>query len=159
MKMRMPRAFPVLLLLASISCTREPADSETPLRPRSLPAVESAVLDLVNQHRDGIGLAPLSYSAVAYTYAGDHTDYMIATGTLSHHDFDSRASRIAADTNAKQVAENVARNYADAGAVLAAWLVSDSHRTTLEGNFTHTAVSVKEAPDGTLYFTQLFYLQ
>lgn len=160
MKMRMQAVFLVLVVaLAAASCSKEPLESTPAPEAKSVPEVEQALLQMVNEYRTEMGQQPLSYSSVAYSYASEHTDYMVATGQLSHYNFSARASQIAAEADAKNVAENVAKDYPDAATVLQGWLGSESHRKTIEGSFTHTAISVKEAPDGKLYFTQLFYLK
>jgi uncharacterized protein YkwD len=104
-----------------------------------------------------MGYGALSFSTVAYEYANAHTDYMIAKGSLSHDNFDARASNIAAEANASEVTENVAKDYQNAVEAFNNWLESSSHRKAIEGNYTHTAVSVKKDPSGNFYFTQLFY--
>ena len=60
---------------------------------------------------------------------------------------------------AKAVSENVARNHDTAAKAMQGWLESESHKKTMEGNYTHTAISIKEDSQGNLYYTQLFYLQ
>ena len=51
----------------------------------------------------------------------------------------------------------IAKDYPDATTALENWLESPNHRKTIEGEFTHTAVSVKKDSSGKFYFTQLFY--
>ncbi|MGB5236837.1 MAG: CAP domain-containing protein [Flavobacteriaceae bacterium] len=119
--------------------------------------IEDELLGIVNTHRESLGYAPLQYSAVAYQYASTHNDYMISQGNLSHDNFSSRASDISSETDAEVVAENVAKDYIDAEAAFHGWLQSADHRKTMEGNFTHTAVSVKKDEQGTIFYTQLFY--
>lgn len=159
MKMRMQCAFLVFFALAIASCSKEATLPVNPIEAENVQAVEGALHELVNEHRQSIGAEPLAFSELAYSYANQHTDYMIATGNTSHDDFNARASKIAEATDAKSVAENVARDYDTAREAFEAWMASPSHRSTLEGSFSHTAISVKRAPDGNLYFTQLFYLQ
>lgn len=159
MKVRMHVAFLVFALLAATSCSKETALPADLPKAENVQAIEGALLQLVNQHRASRGFPQLTFSQVAYSYANQHTDYMIASGTISHHDFTARATKISEAVDAKAVAENVAKDYPSAEAALQGWLQSPEHRETMEGTFTHTAVSVKKAPDGTLYYTQLFYLQ
>ena len=82
---------------------------------------------------------------------------MVATGNLSHDGFSSRASSISNEVNAEFVAENIAKDFSSATEAFENWLASTDHKKTMEGNFTHTAVSVKKDAQGNLYFTQLFY--
>ncbi len=159
MKMKMQQAVMVLLAGLALSCSKEPAGTDTIPVAENVPAVESELLELVNQHRESLGQNALSFSQIAYNYANDHTDYMVSTGTLTHYNFSARASGIAAAVNAQAVAENLAKDYPTAQKALEGWLASDSHRKTMEGAFSHTAISVKRDSGGNLYFTQLFYLE
>lgn len=159
MKLSMRFAFLALFVLLASSCAKESTESPEILQAENDRAVEGALLQRVNDFRSSLGKAPLAFSQVAYDFANAHTDYMIASGSLSHHDFDSRASKMAEQTEAKSVAENVAKGHADAEAAFQNWMGSTAHRSTMEGDFSHTAVSVKIAPDGTLYFTQIFFLK
>lgn len=139
------------------SCTYETVSEPTPVETQNLVAVEQEMHNMVNSHRQNLGLDPLEFSEVAYEYANDHNDYMAATGTLSHDNFSARASSIAEATNAEAVAENVAKGYTAAAGAFENWMESPSHRKTMEGDFTHTAVSVKVSQEGVHYYTQLFY--
>lgn len=148
----------VSVILAG-SCSKESLDMETVIVAENVKAVEAEFLNMVNNYRTSAGYSPLAYSEVAYSYANQHNDYMIATGTLSHDNFSARASGITSKENAKSVAENVAKDYPSASQALEGLLSMESHRKTLEGEFSHTAVSVKKDAEGNLYYTQLFYLQ
>lgn len=159
MKMKMQQAVMVLFLGLALSCSKESAGTDTVPVAENVPSVESELLELVNQHRESLGYSALSFSQIAYNYANDHTDYMVSTGTLTHYNFSARASGIANAVNAQAVAENLAKDYPTAQKALEGWLASDSHRKTMEGTFSHTAISVKRDSGGTLYFTQLFYLE
>ena len=77
-------------------------------------SMEKELLDLVNAHRASLGKTALGNSAVSYKYAEEHNNYMISKNKLSHDNFDSRASKIAEETNAIEVSENVARYYTTA---------------------------------------------
>ena len=83
-------------------------------------------------------------------------DYMISKNTLSHDNFQSRAEKIAEETNAISVSENVARYYVSAEKTLEGWLNSSSHKEALEGNFSHTTLSVQLDKQGRPYYTQIF---
>lgn len=159
MKMNLQRALLALCLVFVVSCSKE-SDEIPPITvAQNVTALEGELLNLVNTHRESIGESALVFSTVAYEYANAHTDYMIAMGSLNHDNFSARASGISSKVAAKAVSENVARNHDSAAEALDGWLQSESHRKTMEGNFTHTAISIKEDPQGNLYFTQLFYLQ
>ena len=147
----------VFFLLLATSCSKDSVEPEVVPSSQNLKAIEAELLDIVNDHRSSMGFAPLEYSAVAYDFASVHTDYMISQGGLSHDNFTARASDIASETNAEAVAENVAKDYSSAVEAFEGWLNSASHRKTIEGNFTHTGISVKKDVQGNYYYTQLFY--
>lgn len=159
MKTKLQYALVALSLILVVSCSKESDDSTAYPVAQNVTAMEREVLDLVNSHRESLGQPSLVFSEVAYEYANAHTDYMIATGSLSHDNFSSRASGISSKVAAKAVSENVARNYDTATEAIEGWLQSESHKKTMEGNFSHTAISIKEDAEGKLYYTQLFYLQ
>ncbi|MCK0161360.1 CAP domain-containing protein [Allomuricauda sp. F6463D] len=118
--------------------------------------MEEDLLDLVNGHRNSIGLNPLTKSTPVYKYAEEHNNYMISQNTLSHDNFDSRASKIAEETDALSVSENVARYYTSAAKTLEGWTESTSHKAAMEGDFTHTTLSVQLDKEGRPYYTQIF---
>ncbi len=157
MKMRLPHAFLMMFVIILGSCSEESLDDANILEAENVIEVEYELLDIVNDHRVSLGYSSLETSTLAYEYANAHNDYMIAAGDLSHDGFSSRASSIASEVNAEMVAENVAKDYTSAYEAFQNWLASSDHKKTMEGDFTHTAVSVKADSQGNLYFTQLFY--
>lgn len=157
MKIRLLYALLVLFVLVANSCSKEPVESTNIPVSANAVTVEQELLGMVNDHRASLGYNALQYSAVAYEYANIHTDYMISKGTISHDNFSARASSLSSRTDAEYVAENLARNYDSATETFASWLESSTHRKTMEGEFSHTAVSVKKDGTGNYYFTQLFY--
>jgi uncharacterized protein YkwD len=157
--MKLQQALLAFCLILMVSCTKESDEIQQISVALNVTALEGELLGLVNTHRESLGESPLVFSAIAYDYANAHTDYMISTGSLNHDNFSARASGISAEVDAKSVSENVARNYDTASEAFEGWLKSETHKKTLEGNFTHTAISVKEDSQGNLYYTQLFYLK
>lgn len=139
------------------SCTAESLDEFQAPTVANIIEMEQEMLGLVNSHREAQGFPVLQFSAVAYQYASEHTDYMIAKGSLSHDHFSARASGISSEVQAEYVAENVAKDYNTAGEAFDNWLSSPNHRKTMEGDFSHTAVSVKKDGTGNFYYTQLFF--
>ena len=155
--MRSLYAIPVLLVFL-FSCTAEPLQDETIIpEAENNVQLEQELLTVVNDHRNSLGLNQLEFSIVAYKYANKHTDYMISKGSLSHDNFSARASSINSEVTVQMVAENVAKDYDTAMEAFEGWYNSSSHKKTMEGDFTHTAVSVKKNVQGEFYFTQLFY--
>jgi len=150
----------ILFLLTANSCSKETAEpSLVVAKAVSSPEIEQQLMNLVNAHRIALGYSTLEFSPVAYAFASAHTDYMIAEGKLSHDNFTARASSISAEVDAEYVAENVAKDYPGAQEAFDGWMKSIDHRTAIEGDFTHTAVSVKKDTGGHFYYTELFYRQ
>ena len=167
MKLKFP-LIAILLLLLTASCSQTDIQEEEALFTEETQEItesttltatsfENEVLDAVNEYRASKGLNKLAFSSEAYTDAEDHTMYMIKKGKLSHDNFNARAAQVSKKTKAAFVAENVAKNYDSADKVLEAWLASNSHKNTIEGDFTHSSITAREDSNGTLYFTQIFF--
>ncbi|MEJ1221314.1 CAP domain-containing protein [Sediminicola sp. 1XM1-17] len=157
MKTRLHLAVTVLFVLLLSSCNKESIDENYVPKAENAVSVEQELLVMVNDYRSSLGYPSLNFSEVAYDYANDHTDYMIAMGKINHDNFSARASKISTEANASVVAENVAKDYASAKKAFDEWMASAGHRKNIEGDFSHTAVSVKKDKAGNFYFTQLFY--
>ena len=155
--MRLLYAVPVFLLLFLGSCTSDTLDESPVLVEENVVTIEQDLLDIVNEHRLSLQTNTLEFSDVAYKYANIHTEYMISKGSISHDNFSSRASSINSEIAVDIVAENVAKDYKTALEAFNAWYSSSSHKKTMEGDFTHTGISVKKDDFGNYYFTQLFY--
>ncbi|SIP98526.1 CAP domain-containing protein [Maribacter ulvicola] len=159
MKMRLLYAVTVFLLLFLGSCTSDSIDDTPVLEAENVLTIEQDLLDLINAHRLSLHTNTLDFSDVAYKYANLHTDYMISKGSISHDNFSSRASNINSEIAVEMVAENVAKDYQTALEAFEGWYTSRNHKKTMEGDFTHTGISVKKDELGNYYFTQLFYKQ
>jgi uncharacterized protein YkwD len=161
MKTQITSAFVAALALMAltVSCSKEPVDSIEIVVSENVQDIELELINAVNEFRKSNGHSALEFNEVAYELANEHTDYMIARGALNHDGFSARASEISAQVNAQAVAENVARDFPTALDAFNGWLRSDGHRKNMEGDFSHTAVSVKISPSGQLYFTQIFFLK
>ena len=57
---------------------------------------------------------------------------------------------------AARVSENVAYGYRSPEEVVSAWLKSESHKEAIEGDFTHSGLSVVKNEKGIAFFTQIF---
>jgi len=147
----------VLFVCTVISCGKDSVENTSIIEAENATAVEQELLGVVNNHRLSLGQPELAFSKVAYEFANDHNNYMISIGSLNHDNFSSRASKISSLASAEFVAENVAKDYVTAEEAFQGWLESSSHKKTMEGDFSHTAVSVKKNEDGNLYFTQIFF--
>ncbi len=151
------------ILLTSCSTTSVSEDQElfengtTSKVVVELSVQEQELIDIVNNYRTSQGLNELEFSAEAYKYASEHNEYMISQGALSHDNFEARASTISEITSANFVAENVAKDYPQVENALEGWLNSSSHKNTIEGDFTHTTLSIMNDTEGNPYYTQIFF--
>ncbi len=143
--------------LFTLSCTTEELAETNTVEAFKDTRLEAEIMELVNAHRSTLGLGKLNFNEVAYIYAAEHNDYMIAKDSLSHDNFNQRASKISSEANAERVGENVAKNYSSAESVFNGWLKSASHKKNIEDTYTHTGISVKKNSKGDLYFTQIFF--
>ena len=160
---------PVLSVLALVPLVGCPlADDDTPNDGSDAfehTEFELALHDLVNAHREGMGLEPLAlegaYSAIARQHSADMAAGRVAFG---HDGFDDRADAMVDHSpTLMSVGENVAWLSAgwDAPAeeVVNGWLDSPPHRETIESDFTHGGMGAAEDADGGWYATQLFSLE
>lgn len=157
MKMRTHFVALVLFVCTLASCSKESVTNANIFEAENAKEVELELLSVVNDYRISIGQTALEFSEVAYEYANQHNDYMISIGSINHDNFSARASKISTEAKAEFVAENVAKNYDNAVGAFQGWFNSSSHRKTMEGDFSHTAVSVKISDSGDFYFTQIFF--
>lgn len=118
--------------------------------------IEVEILQLINQHRESIGLNPLQPMDIIKSQTFSHNDYMIEREKVSHDYFYQRKNFLSANAGATSVAENVAYGYPTADAVVSAWLNSEGHRANIEGNYTHFEVSADTNENGRLYYTNIF---
>ncbi|SMC42505.1 Cysteine-rich secretory protein family protein [Cellulophaga tyrosinoxydans] len=158
-KMRLAYTIFVTLLLVLNSCTKDVFEvtilEETGLENAS--SNEMELFKLINDHRIAIGKNSLVFNSETYIAASEHSAYMVSQGKLSHDNFNLRASKIEKKTKAKNVSENVAKEYVTNEATLEAWLKSPKHKKNIEGNYTHSALSIKQDVEGNYYFTQIFF--
>ena len=116
------------------------------------------VLKLINEHRTGMGLPPLTTNPVITKAAEKHTHNM-ATKKIpfSHDGFDERMAAISRQLkNVSATAENVAYGANTAKDVVDMWLHSPGHKKNIEGNYNLTGLGIEKGTDGQLYYTQIF---
>jgi uncharacterized protein YkwD len=125
---------------------------------------ERRAFDLINQQRQRRGLSPLSWDGGLIRLARYHSQSMAQGGYLSHVDRDGLDLKGRAQALGlrgwKTIGENIAYNqgYDDPTAfAVERWMVSEKHReNAMSGEYTHAAVGIARASDGTFYFTQVF---
>lgn len=147
----------ILAVSTMLSCAKESDIEPVYLQGSNVMEMESELIDIVNAHRLEIGKIPLLFNDVAYRYANEHTSYMISKNELSHDNFENRASKIALAVDPEFVGENVAKGYTTAQEAFTRWYASPDHRKSIDGEYTHTAVSIKKDSAGNLFYTQMFY--
>jgi len=155
-------SFFVAILSFMVSCTADDASQETSDSPALVTnyeysSVELEAMTLINDYRVSKGLKPLEkINHISYK-SEEHDNYMIANNVVNHDDFEARSSNIMRVLKAKTVSENIAYNYNSAKGAFDAWLLSDSHRKNIEGDYTHFGISVRENPaTGKKYYTNIF---
>ncbi|HWW74226.1 MAG TPA: CAP domain-containing protein [Pyrinomonadaceae bacterium] len=151
--------------------TRVPAPTPAATRSYSTTSVavaasgeERRAFDLINMERQRRGLRPLAWDGGLTRLARYHSDNMARGGYLSHVERDGldlkgRAQMLGL-RGWRTLGENIAYNqgYSDPTAfAVERWMVSEKHReNALNPAYTHAAVGIARASDGTYYFTQVF---
>ncbi|WMI65005.1 CAP domain-containing protein [Aestuariibaculum sp. YM273] len=161
--MKLSTKLPFLALLAflSFSCTTDSLEDEVQGEEFSLiiledKSIEVEILDLINDHRLSKGLDPLLDMNIVKSVAYTHTDYMVDNNEVSHANFFKRSEYLKANAGASKVSENVAYGYSSAESVVNAWLKSEGHRATIEGDFTNFDISAEVNTEGKWYYTNIF---
>ncbi|AUP77470.1 CAP domain-containing protein [Flavivirga eckloniae] len=148
-------------VLTLTSCSTDSIDDKTDTIELSLVSLEAKeieieILELINDYRLSLGLNTLEDMSVVKSVAYSHTDYMVDNNVVSHDNFYTRSNYLKANAGAKKVSENVAYGYSTAQTVVKAWIKSDGHRGTIEGDFTNFDVSAEKNENGRWYFTNIF---
>jgi uncharacterized protein YkwD len=151
----------ILSILSIVGCTIEPNISdytkfESTLTISETKPIEIEILELINTHRESIGLNRLDYLPLIKSVAHKHNIEMIGVNMLSHNGFVKRAEYLMYKTNGTKVAENLAYGYTNANSIVIAWLKSPNHRINIEGDFTYFDISVDQNKDGKNYTTNIF---
>jgi uncharacterized protein YkwD len=121
---------------------------------------EIDILNLINSHRQSIGLLTLTLTNHTSNNCLDHTNYMISTNTVNHNNFVSRSGNIQCALNASRVGENVAYNFKTPESVVNAWLASTSHRENIENpEYTSFGISVRINSLDKAFITNIFTKQ
>ncbi|WP_417370488.1 CAP domain-containing protein [Gelidibacter japonicus] len=161
--MKLTTYLPMLALLAIItfSCSSEDLqensiDNSILKNAPTAKVIELEILELINNHRTGLNLAPLNNLSIIKSVAFTHTDYMVSVNQVNHDNFFQRKSSLVQHASATKVTENVAYAYSSAESVVNAWLNSPSHKANIEGDFTDFDISAEKNSEGKWYFTNIF---
>jgi uncharacterized protein YkwD len=125
-------------------------------------ALEQEIVDLTNQVRAQYGLAPLRVNSGLVAAAQLHSGDMARAGVMDHTlpgvadpTLESRAAAVG--YNYSWLGENIAFNYSDDPAVVAAWMNSPSHRANiLSPHYTEMGVGISWDNQGQPYYTEEF---
>ena len=125
---------------------------------------ERRAFDLINAERQRRGMRPLAWDGNLTRLARYHSENMARGHFLSHVDRDGLDLKGRAQALGLRgwstLGENIAYNqgYPDPTAfAVERWMISEKHReNALSSVYTHAAVGIARASDGTYYFTQIF---
>ena len=125
---------------------------------------EKHLFDLINDERRARGHKPLAWDGELTRIARYHSENMAREGFLNHVDGDGLDLPARAELHGvrgwRALAENIAYNQGfddPAAFAVERWMTSSKHRENiLSGEFTHAGLGVSRAPDGRVYFTQVF---
>ncbi|WP_338730778.1 CAP domain-containing protein [Mangrovimonas cancribranchiae] len=161
--MKRPTILPIMVLLCLItfSCSTDSIDendnkvASTFVVPEAK-QIEIEILELINEYRLTNGYNALDNMDVIKSQAFSHTDYMVETSDVSHHNFFQRKNYLINNAGATKVSENVAYGFSSAQSVVNAWLNSPGHKENIEGDFTDFDISAEMDSEGRWYFTNIF---
>ena len=141
------------LLICIISCEKEKEVSVTILED-----MEQELHELINEHRDSVGLTALVTDSFIVEEARNHSINMAKGNTpFGHEGFNDRASRIFGELGGEIAGENVAEgNYPDAWSYVNSWLNSPGHKDNIEKDYNYTGIGVAKTEDNHTYCTQIF---
>lgn len=145
----------------STRTTTRPARRDEPGVDPTLVALEDQVFELTNKERAKEGCSALRLDDRLRKAARMHSADMINSGYFGHtspdgRDPGDRLAEVGYPTNGGW-AENIARGYPSAKAVMEGWMNSDGHRANiLNCRLKAIGVGVARAGNGRLYWTQDF---
>ena len=142
----------LIVVFMSNSCQQEEYNTE------SQTDYDKEILEVINFHRDTIGLPPLVHDEYIWQVTNNHSENM-ANGNVpvSHDGITERSDQIIAVHGSGIVAENIASGKGTAEEIVNSWLASVGHKKNIEGKFTLTGLSAIKSGDGKWYYTQIFY--
>lgn len=118
--------------------------------------LELELLDIVNSHRGAIGLNELQILDAASVQAASHSEHMVKTGEVCHHDFGQRLKNLRKNVGAKAMGENVGYGFNTANSLVMAWLKSEGHGKIIEGESSHFGVAARLNGEEKVYVTMIF---
>lgn len=136
------------------------ADRPTPNDQQEFAEIQRTIHEMVNQHRQTLGLRPLTLVPIISEQAEVHSrDMASGRAAFGHDGFEIRTERIAQQLSHKGSAENVATNRGydnPASEAVIGWLNSPGHRKNIEGRYELTGIGIAKNEKDEYYFTQIF---
>lgn len=137
--------------------TWEETPPNTP--PDNFDQISKSLLDLHNQQRTTVNLAPLQLDTKLQTMAKSHSAYMAKTGDFSHDEpgnsFSNRMRN--AGLSYRSAGENIALSYPEPAAVMRGWMNSPGHRANiLNRSFNRVGFGLVKSSSGRFYWTADF---
>lgn len=162
--MKISTLAPVVIICAFLSltsCSTDSLDEDAVITNQILSApdakpLEIEALELLNAYRIDKGLNALSNNDTVKAVAFTHSDYMRESNDVSHYNFFVRKQSLQQKENARIVSENVAFGFTSAQSLVDAWINSPSHRSNIEGDYTHFDISAEQDENGDWYYTNIF---
>jgi uncharacterized protein YkwD len=151
----------IFLLFISVlifGCVGDSEDNSFSERNRNTLSTTEEYIELMNEHREKLGLRPLIQNSFIEEIAQEHSLNM-SNGIVpfGHLGMSTRCNRLSAQLSSNACGEIVARGQESSDDVLASWLNSPSHRASIEDSkWTHTGVSLSVNSSGVHYWTQIF---
>ncbi len=122
----------------------------------SLSIEEQQLLNMVNSYRTSRSLSKLQLNDITLNEAHGHSNYMLSKKTISHDNWDNRVAKINKKETVLALSENVAKNITIQRAFINWTQSTYGHKEALNGDYTHTGISIKKDDDGFFYLTQIF---
>lgn len=155
----------LVLLNLALACGRG-FDDEKPNRGPEIQSQEvdtfginQKYLQLVNEHRIGLGLTPVNYHFIVEEISKSHSKGMaLHSRPFGHMGFSLRCRRLKNRLGKhKKCGEIVAMAQNDYKAVFKVWIEHPKHRLEIEDpRYTHTGLGMYKDEDGVRYWTQMF---
>lgn len=139
-----------------VSCSTEAAEAQRYDFAPTTKDQELEVMAYINAYRLDHGLEALLQSSLIKGVAYTHSIYMVEAQAASHDYFFDRKHYLMRDMEALSVAENVGYGYTTVTALFQAWLASSSHRSVIEGDYSHFDISAEQDIMGRWYYTNIF---
>lgn len=116
------------------------------------------IFNLINIARETRGLPEFKYSPLLSRAGYNHAKDLLELNYWQHNregkQFNDFAKELGIEYN--ELAENLATDYKTAGGVVDGWLKSESHRSTLLGDYQEAGVGVIKQDNGALIVSTYF---